>query len=430
MRLPRFTILQLLLAATLIALVLGLFTSAWRVNTYHRIEQLAFSPSGNLLAARYSGGALQVWRLDGGRPRLIAQAFGRAQLLGYDTSTMHFVSEDRLLKLECDFVGAGPGTRVRELTVSTRKIRELGQFAGVQFMPTLVAVSADHVYLTDWRNPAQVTNFRLDNLRPGKSWPLTAVQLAVSQDGRTLVALDQSGQIHAIDLESDQEIRQAGTVYGLIALSADGQTLAVPQAAAAPGFGTALVSLYDPQRPGSRQDIATGLRLVQWVGLSADGRRLMAVGFQEAEYYDVPGQRLLTRMVLDEPQPTVISGLIPNLSMFQLPQVALDARGKWLASVSGSQIVVRDLPSGCVVHVLTGGSRWLQVTIFTVGFGIWSAAWGIVARRERLRQRRQQPPVAGLAPPGPGRPVPQVRPQWQSIAAPLLSLAVALVLMF
>src|SRR4029453_15946607 len=103
MRLPRFTILQLLLAAALIALVLGLFTSAWRVSTYQRIEQVDFSPSGELLAARYSGGAGPVWRLENGPPKLIAQAFGRVQLLGYDMGKIHFVTDDKLLKLEPDF---------------------------------------------------------------------------------------------------------------------------------------------------------------------------------------------------------------------------------------------------------------------------------------------------------------------------------------
>src|SRR5262245_59553679 len=100
MRLPRFTTLQLLLAAALVALVLGLFTASWRASVYQQINQIAFSPSGKFLAAKYSGGAVQVWRLDSGRPRLVAQAFGGPALLGYDASSIQFVTDERLLKLE------------------------------------------------------------------------------------------------------------------------------------------------------------------------------------------------------------------------------------------------------------------------------------------------------------------------------------------
>ena len=71
MRLPRFTIMQLLLTATLVALVLGLFTTAWRAGGPRFIDRFCFSLSGKFLAARSSTGVVQVWRLDEDQPRLI-----------------------------------------------------------------------------------------------------------------------------------------------------------------------------------------------------------------------------------------------------------------------------------------------------------------------------------------------------------------------
>src|SRR4029079_7142937 len=100
MRHFRFSILQLLLASTLVALVLGLVTSAWRASQYQAIEQICFSPSGNALAARYSGGGVSVWRLDQGSPKLVARAPGKLGFLSFDFGSIHFIAEDKLLKSE------------------------------------------------------------------------------------------------------------------------------------------------------------------------------------------------------------------------------------------------------------------------------------------------------------------------------------------
>src|SRR5262245_61494694 len=103
MRHFRFSILQLLLAATLVALVLGLITSAWRATQYQAIEQVCLSPSGNYLAARYSGGGVAVWRVDQGAPRLAARASGRLELFSFDFGSIHFVTDDKLIKAEVPF---------------------------------------------------------------------------------------------------------------------------------------------------------------------------------------------------------------------------------------------------------------------------------------------------------------------------------------
>jgi hypothetical protein len=95
MRMPRFTLLQLLLASALVALVLGLFTSVWRAGSVNEIRSLHFSPSGQLLAAHYESGAIQIWRLVEGPPRRVAMLPARP-LLGEDISTLQFVADDRV----------------------------------------------------------------------------------------------------------------------------------------------------------------------------------------------------------------------------------------------------------------------------------------------------------------------------------------------
>src|SRR5436190_512224 len=156
MRVPRFTTLQLMLAAALVALVLGLFTSSWRVSAYHRIEQLAFSPSGTHLAAKYSGGAVQVWNLDGSRPRVVAQSRSGASLLDFDFGTVHFVTDDRLLKLESRF--AEGQLVVRELIVSTRQVREVARFPLALMAPLFQAASDERLLLLDSTDPGRIVS--------------------------------------------------------------------------------------------------------------------------------------------------------------------------------------------------------------------------------------------------------------------------------
>src|SRR5262245_33813015 len=119
MRVTRCTTLQMLLSAALIALMLGMVAASSRGTVDQLINQVAFSPGGKFLAAKYSGGAVQVWRLDTARPRLVAQAFGGPALIGYDASSIQFLSDDKLLELEPQFAAGSIATVVRELTIST-----------------------------------------------------------------------------------------------------------------------------------------------------------------------------------------------------------------------------------------------------------------------------------------------------------------------
>src|SRR5262245_20775287 len=122
MRPFRFSILQLLLASTLVALVLGLVTSAWRATQYQAIEQVCFSPNGNYLAARYSGGGVAGWRLDQGVPKLVSRVSGKSGFLSFSFGSIHFVADDRLLVAETPFGSAGGSIQVRTLNLQTGKL--------------------------------------------------------------------------------------------------------------------------------------------------------------------------------------------------------------------------------------------------------------------------------------------------------------------
>src|SRR6266576_5780016 len=124
MRPFRFSILQLLLAATLVALVLGLVTSAWRASRHQAIEQVCCSPSGNLLAARFSGGSIQVWRVGPEGPRLLAGALSKMAFLSFEFSSIHFIADDARLKAEIPFGSAAGGVQIRTLNPQTRQLTD------------------------------------------------------------------------------------------------------------------------------------------------------------------------------------------------------------------------------------------------------------------------------------------------------------------
>src|SRR6476659_2565685 len=150
MRHFRFSMLQLLLAATLIALILGLVTSAWRATQYQAIEQVCFSPSGKLLAARCSGGGVAVWRLDNSGPKLVSRVSGKFGFLSFSFGSIHFVTDDKVMVAEIPFGSAGGGVQVRTLNLQTRQfanaihVNALTPWMGVQ------AATADRLLIADW----------------------------------------------------------------------------------------------------------------------------------------------------------------------------------------------------------------------------------------------------------------------------------------
>lgn len=407
MRIPRFTTLQLLLAAALVALVLGLFTSSWRVSAYHRIEHLAFSPSGTYLAAKYSGGAVQVWKLDGNRARVVAQSRSGASLLSFDFGTIHFVGDDRLLKVETHFeLGQ---LIVRELIVSTRQEREVTRLLLTQVPSMFQTVNEDHLFQLDPGNPGGIVSYSFRTQKPERRWKIgqAVTQLRLSADGRTLAATDENGLIHVIDTAADAPLAQiSGGGPRSMAISGDGRTLAVaPAIVPAP----AAVSIYAAHDPGLPDDVTTQIGFVEWSALSADGSRLAVMGNDVAECYDVKTKQRLTRIVLEDRRNSAAS-FIPGFMEFGFPAAAFSPDGSRLATIAGGgQVQLWDVPSGKLAHVLTGGSRWLQIAIFTFGFAGWAAAWGIVSKRERARLPRPAIPQ----PAGQARPVPKVvSPIW------------------
>ncbi len=388
MRLPRYSIRQLFLAATLVALVLGLFASAARIGLPDSICQFCFSPSGKHLAARYESGTVHVWQLDQDEPRLVAQAFGTPRLPATGAQWMlealYFVQDDRLLKLESD--QAGSRVNVRELEIATGKVSEVLQIPQQSAQQQWVTATADRLYVTQW-STNNVRCYDLVERRLERQYTVGSEDiwsLALSADGKTLVVTDFKETVHAIDTVSGQSISTLPDVplgINAMALSPDGTRLVAPVRPSLSGGGVIQrVVFFDTRHGGEPEDWPTTLKGGPiWVAASRDGQRLAVCDQQVAtEFYDVPNKKLLRRITHDE--------LYAAAANFTLGHMELTADGNTFVVSSGDRIMFWDVASGKLRQTLGGGtSRILPVSIFTFGFALWAAVWGIVRKRDRAR---------------------------------------------
>ena len=385
MRLPRFTILQMLLAAALVALVLGLVTSAWRTKRLAQIMHLEFSPSGKYLAAKYSGGSIQVWDVSGARPRL-TQHVPAQGLFSVDIGQIQFADDDTLIDLQNEWADTGFATTIRSIDLKSGRIIPGQPIPYSAYAPSFSAAGKVLALPNAGTGAFELYDLPSVKLRrviqaTGNPW-----FVELSEDGRHLAAIDQNGSLSLFDVAADKTLltRQGSTM--LYAMDFSGGQFAAASLSTT-GGPQGDVEVMDLPGTAPPRTIKTGLAYVTWLRLTADGKRLAVADYMSAEYYDVASGKLLKRLVFFGPGGEEIS---PFSLMFSggLPgqNLALAPDGNTLASFNGGQITFRDLPSGNVRQRITGGWRSLQIVIFTVGFVIWSAAWGIVARRERLRQ--------------------------------------------
>src|SRR5262245_4637011 len=306
MRLPRFTTLQLLLAAALVALVLGLFTSAWRVHVYQQIEQICFSPSGKLLAAKYVSGAVQVWRLDSSQLRLVGQAFSQNNLLGLEQSTIHFLADDKLLKVESDFGGTGMSTRVWQWDLNSGDVTSWMQIANCLAWPYAQGASTERLFIIDQSSKTnEVQSYLLGSKRFERKWKLpsqTATGMVLSADGKTLIVEAVDGQVHVIDVEADEtqsHLKFSG--HRPVAISGDGKWLATETLNEDTPTSPGVLTIRNLRTPGAPTlQIDTPITVPSMLSLTADASQFVVSDGQIVDCYEIAEGRRLGQFVLDE----------------------------------------------------------------------------------------------------------------------------------
>ncbi|MEX2173412.1 MAG: hypothetical protein WD872_03565 [Pirellulaceae bacterium] len=427
-RIPRFSTLQLLLAAALCALLLGLFTSAWRASDFAQVTAVRFSPDGKHLVARYQSGSVQVWNVES-RPRLSARLTGRG-LYGYEAEGVHFAGDAELVDIDQRFGSGGqPLATVRTVDLRTSAVTSRFSFVATNYVGVYEA-AGDTVAIADWSG-AKIECYSLADrqlvCQISNVYPY--LDTALTPDGRTLLWRDANASLMISDTASGQTVQTIPAVNVTAAAIDPAATRVAMVGGQLTRQGNAIVELYDLQRGQTVQEIATDLPAPHWTTFTADGRRLAVADWQAVELYDLATRRRLGRVLLDEPSQTTFFSLVmqgPNGAGFGQP--ALSPDGRTLATIDGSRIRCWNMQIGKLRAAVGGQQRGLQIAIFTIGFAIWSAAWGIVSRRQRERNPpAESGPAAAVVPPS--RPPPQVA-GWHGVGSFFLAMTALVALLY
>lgn len=385
MRLPRFTTLQLLLAAALCALLLGLATATWRASCYTQITALCYSPSGTYLAARYATGTIRVWKTESGRPRLTAEiplSNNRACDVGQAPC---FVDDTTLLDLQCQRVSPPATFEAAVRTIDVPSGAAHSEFSITGNLVGGYAAAGDTLAVVN-RSSANIDCYSLRERRLLRQINITrtpAYGLSLTPDGRQLVIPDQQGSIHVCDLTSGQTICSvAANGVGTAAISRDGRRLAhIGWPASTLGSH---VRLFDLASAAAALTMGMDHLRPTWVGFSADGSQLAVAGYDAAEIYNLDHDQIIGRIVLGDisrPGWNDMRGRWRSGGGFS--PFALSPDGHTLASFDGGDVLLWDTRSGKLRTRVASHSRWPQILIIAGGFVAWGIAWGVVAHRQR-----------------------------------------------
>jgi hypothetical protein len=384
-RFPRFTTLQLLLAAAFCALALGLATASWRSSVVTQVTAVGFSPGGKYLAARYASGFILVWDVSTPRPRRVASLASSSPWV-YDNLALQFADGQTLVDVSRHSTGTQITGEVRTLDVATGKLQRRFAYKGAA-EGLLFAASGDTVALVDW--PAGIVDCY--SLREGRlinrlNAGVPPWCLVLTPDGRTLIVPDANGSISMCDVASGNVINQE-PAQGVMsaAISSDGGRLAFVGWQNVPPTLTVHVRELESTVPSTVID--NDVVAAAWVAFADAGSKVAIASYEAAEVHDLQTGRRVGRVVFDREvsQPEWWPWTPRLRSATGFSHFSISADGRTLATFDGSRVLLWDLERGKLKTTIGDHSLALRVVLFTALFAAWSAAWGIVSRRQWQR---------------------------------------------
>jgi WD40 repeat protein len=240
---------------------------------------LSLSADGKLLAVRGSDSSIRLYEPATGRLRLrVTDAahtpLNNAFALSPDGTTLATIDRGGSLR----FWDAATG---RERNPGEGHAGAVTQLAFAPDGKALVSASIERVCA--WDVTAHKQQAALD-------MPVAGPRLrALSPDGRRLAVAGATGSVRVIDVPGGQVLRQLDDItsglFGL-AFTADGGTLAVSEGK--------VVKLWDLATGTAKRTLDAGAGAVSLIAISADGRRLAAVGgFGSVQVWDADTGRPL-----------------------------------------------------------------------------------------------------------------------------------------
>lgn len=385
MRWPRFTLLQLFLFTALIGLLAGWWTQSRQVGKQSRLTSLAISPDGTMVAANYSTGGFDVWDVSGNAPRKI-RAFEPTRGLLHE---VQFLDDGTIALVRF----AGQGTELVRLDPKTKRETSLLRSPNPWHK---WSVSLNGKVAASCSSPLTIDVWDLTTGKPIRQQTLPGggfvERLQLDASG-TLIAtsIPAQSQIHVIDVVTGQ-VRVISSRMGpsVGTLAADGKSLIALDWPPPPSYGPEImvVDLTEPAAQSHSQ--FTSDMFLRRVQVSRDGSRLLLSSYERMAVWDVAQHKRLWQFE----KPITANPLWMDFSIL-LDQGAISLDGSRVVRSGGRDgIFVLDADTGQRLYTIGGMNRLAYVGGYSLGFIIWAVAWGLVSRREKLRQPAALPTPA------------------------------------
>jgi WD40 repeat protein len=366
---------------------MGLATASWRAARFTQVSAVQFSPNGTYLAVQYESGAVQIWDVRGSRFRLAHRIVGDNP--EYPSSgTLHFANENTLIDARYQADGRARRAIVRSIELPRGEVRSVVEVQGDDHLRILRS-AGDTIVLVDWsENAAKFYSVRQQKIVRQYKLASRDRGVALSPDGWTLATWNRKGQPVRISIESgDAAALELDDKCTSTAFSGDNRWFAssVPDTDVHSSW-IHVGSLND--EPGFS---LRGVKVVpQWIAFSRDGLRLVVADPYAAETFDLSTRQRIGTVRFAAYGPNRYLSLNHpehRRSVGDLSHFDISPRADTLVSFSGQSVLLWDTATGDLKTVLRDNSQRTQTTILIVLFSVWSAMWGIVAKRSARRER-------------------------------------------
>lgn len=315
-----------------------------------RVDGIAFSPNGQLLASGSADNTVKLW--DTASKREVRTLAGHTA----GVKAVAFRPDGQWL------ASGGIGGNIKFWDVASgRELQNLGGNGSV----STIAFSPDGRWFAAGNMEKVIKLWDLKTNRepltlPGHNGSITTI--AFSHDGRWLASGSADKTIKIWDMETGREAR---TLTGhtdritTVAFSPDGRWLAT-------GSFDAKVKLWKVGDWREQQFPTAGAAKVLAAAFSPDGHTLISADANKTiKLHDVDTGREL-RTSVDSPNEDVLEAIA----------VVFSGDGRWMASSTGDKTIeLRDVATGRDVHSLTTHSYGVSTTAFSSG-GHWFATGG------------------------------------------------------